>query len=939
MKEPPMHKKSGVRFDFSPPRRSPLALLVATLAGSATASAQDATGPVWPISIAQVQSTSRQDSSGNGPPPDIEEIVTIGRQRSTAIDVVGARLEEDVVSDFLSAAAISRVGDSTVSAALRRVPGLTLVNDQFVYVRGLGERYSSVQLNGAQVPSPDLTRNVIPLDIFPTEIIDALQVQKGYAPDQPAAFGGGNVDIKTRGLPNGPVVNIEIGSGLNSDADDEGLSYRGGRRDGLGRDDGTRAFPSALQSALQTYRGDLSPAGILTALDRDGTPHSLAEAEAINRSLALSLNRNVEIERKNLGPDSSLEVALGNRWFVSDDDAWRVGVLGLVSYDNVWRNRERVERDVTDPLLLVETKNRTINAVSTTGVVNLGVSYTDDHEIATSSLYLRNTDDESAIATRTTNNFQISDGEQLRDYDVRYEQRELTVSQIRGHHTIGLDTRQSHAFLDREWLDGLTFDWYASDARANTDIPNEVKFSAEDQVDPLTGEVLQTALRRSASAADFRFTYLKDEVRSSGWDLVKPFYFEHVEVSLSLGQDVSDKARSYTQTQFGLGTTATAATPILQGTPGTVFSDANVGNPDYRFGLTAGGIGTESYLAAQTNDAAYVKADVLVADRWRFAGGVRSEKFRQASLPIDVLQYDVNVGQCALSPCDAAALERVKFTEDDLYPALAVTRIFRDVWARDFQLRIGLSDTVARPDLREISGSSYIDPLTETRIRGNPALVTSAIGNFDLRAEWFFENGDNFTASLFYKDIENPIETVQAAGTDDNISLTFINAQSAKVSGVEIEWLKDLSSLNWDFLDPFFFAGNVTLSDSELTVGHSAFNLTSAVRPMAQHSEYVANFQLGFDSPNGMHTFTLAYNTFGERLFFAGRDGAPDAYEQPFDSLDLVYSFFPTDRISMKFRIQNLLDEKLVIEQRGVDVISQSVGTTAKLDVKWDLGN
>ena len=108
---------------------------------------------------------------------------------------------------------------------------------------------------------------------------------------------------------------------------------------------------------------------------------------------------------------------------------------------------------------------------------------------------------------------------------------------------------------------------------------------------------------------------------------------------------------------------------------------------------------------------------------------------------------------------------------------------------------------------------------------------------------------------------------------------------------------------------------------------------------MSQHSEYVTNLQLGFDSDNGAHTFTLAYNTFGERLFFAGRDGSPDAYEQPFNSLDFVYSFYPTDRLSMKFRFQNLLDEKLEIEQRGVTVIEQSLGTTAKLDVEWKLGN
>ena len=148
-----------------------------------------------------------------------------------------------------------------------------------------------------------------------------------------------------------------------------------------------------------------------------------------------------------------------------------------------------------------------------------------------------------------------------------------------------------------------------------------------------------------------------------------------------------------------------------------------------------------------------------------------------------------------------------------------------------------------------------------------------------------------------------------------------------------------MATLGPQFLEPFFFSGNLTLSDSELRVGDVGFNVTNDVRPMAQHSEYVANLQLGFDSDNGAHTFTLAYNTFGERLFFAGRDGAPDAYEQPFDSLDFVYSFFPTDRVSMKFRIQNLLDEELEISQNDTVIIAQKLGTTAKIDVKWDLGN
>jgi outer membrane receptor protein involved in Fe transport len=420
---------------------------------------------------------------------------------------------------------------------------------------------------------------------------------------------------------------------------------------------------------------------------------------------------------------------------------------------------------------------------------------------------------------------------------------------------------------------------------------------------------------------------------------MKAYTFDRVDVEFSGGQDVSDKSRSYAQTQFGLGTTESAASSVLLGTPGQVFTDANILNPTNGFTLTVGGIGTESYLAAQTLDGGYLKTDALINDKWRLSGGVRWEDFHQVALPIDMLEYSVDQGQCALVPCDAAALQEILFVEDDVYPSLAATRIFQDVWAEDFQIRVGLSQTVARPDLREVSASSYIDPLTETRIRGNPDLETSPIDNLDLRAEWFFANGDNFTASLFYKDIQRPIETVQSPGTDENISLTFVNAESATLSGLEVEWLKDLSTFGWDFLEPFFFSGNVTFSDSELTVDSVALNLTNGERPMTGQSDYVANLQLGFDSDNGAHTFTVAYNTFGERLFFAGRDGAPDAYEQPFDSLDFIYSFFPTDRLSLKFRIQNLLDEQLEIEQNGTTVIEQTVGTTAKIDVKWTLGN
>jgi outer membrane receptor protein involved in Fe transport len=303
-------------------------------------------------------------------------------------------------------------------------------------------------------------------------------------------------------------------------------------------------------------------------------------------------------------------------------------------------------------------------------------------------------------------------------------------------------------------------------------------------------------------------------------------------------------------------------------------------------------------------------------------------------VPIDQYEYDVDIGKIPLTEEELARAARA---EDDFYPALAVTYMRNDFWADRFQLRLGWSQTTARPDLREISGATYIDPLTEARVRGNPDLVSSDLSNYDLRAEWFFANGDNFTASLFYKQIDQPIETVKAAGTDDNVALTFINADSADVYGLELEFLHGLGWIGGErsWANAFFVSGNMTLSESNLKVGDAAPNLTSDERELSQHAPWVVNLQLGYDAPSGRHSASLAYNSSGERLFFAGRGGEPDAYEQPFNSLDLVYTYYPTDALSLKFRLQNLLDDEVVIEQGGVDVITQSVGTNYRLDLAY----
>ncbi len=875
-------------------------------------------------------------------PNAIEEVVVLGRFKAAATDIVSERIDSDVPVDMLDAEGISRVGDSDVAQALRRVPGLTVAQGKFVYVRGLGERYSSALLNGAAVPSPDLTRNVLPLDIFPADIIDALAVQKSFSPEMPAAFGGGNVDIRTKQVPEDRVFSVELNTGWNTGSSDDGLSYRGGDDDRIGQDDGTRALARELRDAIRTYRGSFSEVNIFRTLRRAGGAPTLADAQAINRQLATALNRDIDIGPEDLSPDVKGEITGGYRWFLGE--RWEFGFLALGSYANEWRNRNRINRNVANPETDFSRTQRTVESVNITGTANFGLRFTDDHEIGTMSLLLRNTEDDASFSL-TCRQGQFNDcaddnPTQGRVADIRFEQRELIVHQVRGEHTLGDDTFEILPFLERlELLRDTTVTWYYSEAEATTDIPNEVRVGSLDVLDAPYGDVVSTSIRSSGTAGDFRFSDLADDVETWGSDVTVPWRAGAWDIELSGGHDHARKARSYEQISLGIGSTAPGFNTIAAGPPSQVFSDANLRNPENGFItlLGVGGFGLESYYAAQITEAAYGKFDILIDETWRISGGARWENFVQVSVPVDLLAF--GGGRI---PFSAEEIADATINEDGIYPSLALTYIRPGFWSDEFQLRFGWGETVARPDLREVSQSTYIDPLTEARVRGNPFLVPSTLTNFDMRAEWFWDSGDNLTASLFYKDVTDPIETLQGAATEDNIVFNFVNADAVEIYGAEFEGLKSLGFLQGflgEWIDQFYIAGNVTLSDSELDIraGGLAGNITNTSRRMTQQSEWVVNVQFGFDSFNGEHGATLVYNGFGERIFFAGIESFDDAYEQPFHSLDFVYSWFAAERLTFKVRVRNLLDQRVEIEQDGVTILEQDVGTTALLDIRWEL--
>ncbi|GAA0368952.1 TonB-dependent receptor [Bowmanella denitrificans] len=858
----------------------------------------------------------------------IEEVVATGtRLQGTATAVIEERKNQAFVADILGAEQISRTGDSDAAAALRRVTGLTLVDGKFIYVRGLGERYSSARLNGASIPSPDLSRNVIPLDIFPSNVIESLSVQKAYSPNMPAAFGGGNVDIRTKSLPSEFIAGIQVGVEADSNNSD-GFTYNGNHS-------GT---PSALRDAIVHYRGDFSLRNII---ERDGlfTNDSgtvAQQAIAINDGLLKSLPRNMSIKDESLDPNYSAQAYIGN----SFDEEWlggTVGFLASVAYDNKWNYTDRRNAVVSASLpencaqnmdtaenvgntcfdSMVDSKVTTENE-RLNGLFTLGYRW-NSHSLSYTKIYIEDNEDESEIAVsqNPSQNITITD-DGIADYSqsFTYEERQLDVDQFRGQHT----------FLDY-W--GLGIDWHYTQSEATTDIPLQSTFNFSNRYDD-NGGYLSTGVNGGNGQVENDYVDMDDHMKNWGGNVTLPISTGRFEIELKGGWDFIDRARYYTTSSFfinngGGSINVTTNEADLLNLP-SYLTDAFIGEQNLLVVFNEPDAPeADDYLAAQKTDAAYGAFDVIYDNTWRISGGLRYEEFKQVALETSSLIFTAEDQNIYYNPDNIKARS---IDTDDFFPALSLTYIGGD----DYQVRLGYGETVVRPDLREVVPVGYFDPLTDIRTTGNTQLVSSTLKNYDIRYELYGEMGNNLALSLFYKDIVNPIETVLRVG-DSTYTAGFTNGTQAELYGVEAEWLYDLS---WA-MDGFFTSGNITLSDSEVDIeASSAGSLTNTTKRMNGHSKYVANFQLGYDSANGEHSASLVYNVFGERILASGIDGRQDAYEQPFHSLDMVYSYYMDFNSTIKLRVRNLLGEDQEVTQDGVTVRSRTVGTSLQLSYKYD---
>lgn len=829
---------------------------------------------------------------GGGP---VEEVVATARYVPNTLEV--AERSSESVLEAISEQEIAIAGDSTAAAALQRVTGLTLVDDRFVYVRGLGERYSSTLLNGAELPSPDPTRRVVPLDIFPTEMLEGILIQKTYSPDLPGDFSGGAVRLRTAGVPAGFGGEISLSLGGNSQSTfGEGATYAGGDRDFLGFDDGTREIPPLAAELTDGGRINL---GTLTPEQRE--------------AVAESLPVNYALQDKTLPPDIGLEFTLGDRL---DRAGGSYGYQFAFIYDNEWRFREEERTSVA-----LDTSGRTFansaselerteQTINLGGMLSLAAELGDNHSLNSNTLLTRKTSN-SVFQERG-----VYPGESREFIDTTLEwiETQLFSQQLTGEHYFG-------AAAD------IRLDWQATLSSADRDVPDQRQYSYARLFTP--GEAERDPFQIAATTALGRrpltrsWEYLQDDSTDLGASLSLPVSFsDHVTADLEFGLADTSRERDSTITRwrFDLPSPIPAELADDLGLPvEQILVPENIGPGLWQ--LLNASLVSDSYTASQDLSAYYLMATLWLGNDWQAQFGARRE-----SSEIEVATFQLT---------NPDQLDVTRLENDDTLPALTLTWYAND----KTQVRFGLSETVNRPQFRELSPVPFTDPETRYNTQGNPQLRQAEISNFDFRYEYYWSDSQLISVAAFYKDFTNPIEQVIVGGGSDGRGVrTFQNADSATNYGLELEFRNELAEWAglWSGFEHMYFSSNLSLIESEVSLSPAqAAVLTSTERPLQGQSPWVVNLQLGYDNLATLTQAALLFNMFGERIVDVGQKGLPDAYEQPVPTLDFSYSKGFTNGWTLKFKARNLLDSEYEVTQGGTTQRSYTKGVSASFSAEY----
>lgn len=787
-----------------------------------------------------------------------EMVVTTPKLEGGAVFVLKERQDAATVTEVLGADQIAKSGDSDAAGALRRVTGVTVVDDRFVYVRGLGERYSSTLLNGSTLPSPDPERRVVPLDLFPAGVISNIVLHKTYSPELPAEFGGGTIDLKTREIPEEFTLGLGVSLGyLDGTTFRTGPTYGGGGLDFLTFGAGARAVPKVV--------ADASASKTLDTGDRFNPGFTDEELERFGEAFDL----NYGTTDVTTPPPVGLSAEAGGRFSIFGKDAGAYLALDW-GHDFGRYDQSRTVFQVSEGGRLVPQNELALkvlsiqSTLSAIGAVSLDLS--DDDHLRLTTTVNRIAEDEARKARG-----RIEETDTIADITrLWWIEQMLATAQLRGDHQL---------------LPKLALEWRYMFSLATRDEPNrrEIVYNA-------SPESPDAFVFSTLAAGNQRFySDLADLNHDLGAKVTLPLeLFGQLESKLSGGLALELKGRDVSARRFryDLAGTAEARDQVRLRPADQIFTDETIG-PDL-FRLEEVTLPDDNYRGDQRIFGAFLMGDLALLDSLKLLAGARLE------------HGAINLATRTPIAAPEDADVQSDYQKLDVLPAASTTWEFYT----DMQLRAAFSRTVNRPNFRELSPARFFDVTDGTEYRGNPALTRALITHADLRWEWYPSPGESFSAAVFYKHFDDPIERSVNGGP--NIVYKPINVDSAQLVGGEVEGRKSLDFLGESF-EYFTVAANLTLVHSRVSIGEEGLSLTSKERALQGQSPYAVNVQLAYDNPDSETAIVAQLNVFGRRIESVGAVGQPDVYEEPVPLLDLVAS----QRIgAVKFgvKLKNLLN-------------------------------
>jgi outer membrane receptor protein involved in Fe transport len=803
----------------------------------------------------------------------LEEIaVSAEAERGTVNRALEEQRNSNNIVSAVTAEQISKSPDSDAGQAVQRVSGVSVQDGKYVFVRGLGERYTTTSLNGSRIPSPEPERKIVPLDLFPASLLEGISTSKTFTPDQPGDFSGASVDLKTREFPAGRVISFSASAGFNSG--------------------GTGKLLQRPQTVGTEWRG--------LAGDERAIPAQVADVTSLTGYTQPQINDMIASFRNawsSLSEDGSANGGFGVTLGGEDPVFGQpIGYIGSFTYSygqEVRKDETRslIQATATDFQPLNESHGGTArNSVLYGGILNLSTRIGANSKISFNNTYNRTADNEATELAGFNEEFNT-------DLDVTrltFTQRTVRSHQLMGEHMLG----QSHLV-----------DWSLSGSFVNRYEPDRSDIAYITDIDPATGVSNPVAWLGGPRSA----------TRTFG-DLDENGYEGRANYRLMLGSgaapavvkvggayravDRTADSRAFDITNRGLGEADRSRPPeeIFAGAAAmdsrlSLFINANGGRYDAKDRLAAG----------------YAQVELPITGRLRMIGGARIEQWN-----LDLNTLDPQ-GQVSTTTRD----------NTDILPSIALNYQL----AEDQIIRLSASQTLSRPEYREMASVSSFEPIGGTITFGNPNLQRALIQNYDARWEWYPRAGEVLSVAVFAKHFDDPIEKVFVIQTGA-LANSFVNADQANNYGVELEVRKNL-----DFLAPALYGltafANTTLMKSEITPGNTDISaLTSTDRPMVGQAEYVVNGGLSYASGGGVNA-TLLYNLVGARIVEAGAIPFPDAYEQARSLLDLSLQVPVFQTASLKLDAKNLLDDQVHVVQGGVTRLRYKTGRVFSVGATW----